>query len=87
LHGGHHKISHGAPLKFSCALEHRMQIGADAGLETSGCGGSGHGFILLIQQYGKLPYSSRQVLRLYGCLFNWLAAMSRWVMIMPRLLN
>jgi len=35
LDGGHNEIGHGAPLKFSGALEHRMQIGADPGFRRA----------------------------------------------------
>jgi hypothetical protein len=60
LDGGHHEISHGAALKFSGTLEHGMQIGANSGFETGGRNGSGHGFILQMKPYGKLPYKSRR---------------------------
>ena len=49
LYGRHHEICHGAPLKCGGTLDHRMQIDADSGFETSGRSGDGHSFVLLIQ--------------------------------------
>jgi hypothetical protein len=47
LDGGCNEISHGAPLKFGGAFEHRVQIGADPSFKTGGGDGYGHGVVLL----------------------------------------
>lgn len=46
LQGEHHKIAHGAPLKFGGTFEHGVQIGADVGFKTDAGAGCEHGEIL-----------------------------------------
>lgn len=46
--GRDHEIGHGTALNLGRALEHRMQIAADAGFETGGRRGRWRGFVLLM---------------------------------------